>query len=139
MAIDCIFCAIVSGNAEASFVASSDRAVAFMDVRPVGKGHTLVIPRRHATGLCDLDPADGADVFLLAQRVAAAQYAAGFAQGVNLFFADGAVAGQEVFHAHLHVLARRPGDALRLHVNYGAPPTRAQLEDVAGRLRASLP
>lgn len=138
MSSDCIFCAIVSGDAEASFVAESERAVAFLDLRPVGEGHTLVIPRRHAGGLSELDPADGAAVFELGQRVAAAQYAAGLAEGVNLFLADGVVAGQEVFHVHLHVLARRPGDALRMHIEYGAPPTRPELDSVASTLRDAL-
>jgi histidine triad (HIT) family protein len=134
----CIFCAIVSGQAEASFVASTDRVVAFMDVRPAGEGHTLVIPRAHAARLGDLDPADGAEVFGLGQRIAAAQYALGLADGVNLFLADGEVAGQEVFHVHLHVLARRPDDAVRLHVDYGPPPARSDLDAVAGSLRDAL-
>lgn len=136
---DCVFCAIAAGTAEASFVASNDRAVAFMDLRPVGEGHILVIPRRHAVGLVDLDPMDGAEVFLLAQRVAAALFSAGLADGVNLFLADGEVAGQEVFHAHLHVLPRRPDDALTLLVNYGVAPSRSELDAVAARVRTVMP
>jgi histidine triad (HIT) family protein len=97
-----------------------------------------VIPRVHAAGLSDLDPADGAELFRLGQRIAAAQYAMGLAQGVNLFLADGQVAGQEVFHVHLHVLARRPGDALTLHADYGPPPAREDLDELAGRLRTAL-
>jgi histidine triad (HIT) family protein len=138
VADDCIFCAIVAGQAEASFVASTDRTVAFMDIRPVGEGHTLVIPRAHAARLSDLDPADGGEVFGLGQRIAAAQYAAGLADGVNLFLADGEAAGQEVFHVHLHVLARQANDAVRLHVDYGPPPARSDLDAVAGRLRSAL-
>lgn len=139
MVSDCIFCGIVSGAAEASFVASSDRVVAFMDLRPIGEGHTLVIPRRHAQGLADLEPDDGGAMFQLGQRIAAAQRAAGLADGVNLFLADGEVAGQEVFHVHLHVLPRRRDDALKLHVDYGTPPTRAVLDDIATTLRERLP
>ncbi len=54
MVTGCIFCAIASGEADASVVAATDRAVAFMDIRPIGDGHTLVIPRTHATGLSQL-------------------------------------------------------------------------------------
>jgi histidine triad (HIT) family protein len=138
MASDCVFCDILAGRADASPVAASDRAVAFMDILPVGVGHTLVIPRRHASDLSELDAEDGAELFRLGQRIAAAQRQAGLADGVNLFLADGEVAGQEVFHVHLHVLPRRPGDALRLHVDYDPPPDRAELDAVATRLRDAL-
>jgi histidine triad (HIT) family protein len=135
---DCVFCDILVGRAEASVVAAEDRVVAFTDILPVGEGHTLVVPRTHAIGLHDLDPEDGAAMFRLGQRIAAAQRALGLAEGVNLFLADGVVAGQEVFHAHLHVLPRRPGDAMTLHVDYQQPPTREELDALAARLRAVL-
>lgn len=135
---DCVFCDILAGTAEASFVAAEDRVVAFTDILPIGEGHTLVIPRRHAIGLHDLDPEDGAAMFRLAQRIAAAQRRLGLAEGVNLFLADGIVAGQEVFHAHLHVLPREDGDALRLHVDYEPAPTREELDTTAAQLRAAL-
>jgi histidine triad (HIT) family protein len=135
---DCVFCDILAGRAEASVVAAEDRVVAFTDILPVGEGHTLVVPRAHAIGLHDLDAEDGAAMFRLGQRIAAAQRALGLAEGVNLFLADGVVAGQEVFHAHLHVLPRRPGDAMTLHVDYEQPPTREELDALAARLRAAL-
>ena len=135
---DCVFCDILAGRAEASVVAAEDRVVAFTDILPVGAGHTLVVPRTHAIGLHDLDAEDGAAMFRLGQRIAGAQRALGLAEGVNLFLADGVVAGQEVFHAHLHVLPRRPGDAMTLHVDYEQPPTREELDALAARLRAAL-
>jgi histidine triad (HIT) family protein len=135
---DCTFCDILAGTTEASFVAAEDRVVAFTDILPIGEGHTLVIPRRHAIGLHDLDPEDGSAMFRLAQRIASAQRRLGLAEGVNLFLADGVIAGQEVFHAHLHVLPRQDGDALRLHVDYEPPPARAALDATAARLREAL-
>ncbi|MFO7547885.1 MAG: HIT family protein [Acidimicrobiia bacterium] len=134
----CVFCAIVAGEADASVVATTDRAVAFMDLVPIGEGHTLVVPRAHAVGLRDLDPADAAEVMQLGRRVATAQFAAGLAEGVNLFLADGAVAGQEVSHAHLHVLPRRPDDGLRIQLPSTTRPDRAELDAVAARLTAAL-
>ncbi|MCC5949849.1 MAG: HIT domain-containing protein [Nitriliruptoraceae bacterium] len=135
---DCIFCDILAGQAEASFVAGDERVVAFADILPIGEGHTLVIPRRHAIGLHDLDPEDGAAMFRLGQRIAAAQRRLGLAEGVNLFLADGVVAGQEVFHAHLHVLPRQDGDALTLSVDYAPAPSRDALDTTAARLRDAL-
>ena len=134
----CSFCAIIAGEAEGSFVAASERAVAFLDILPVGTGHTLVAPRRHAVGLADLDPEDGADLFRLGQRIALAQWDLGLADGVNLFLADGGVAGQQIWHAHLHVIPRRPDDALVLHVDYDPPPDRDELDELAARLRDAL-
>lgn len=139
MTAGCVFCAIVADEADASFVASSELAVAFLDIRPVGTGHTLVIPRRHAVGLADLEDAEGAELVRLGRQIAVAQRELGLAEGVNLFLADGEVAGQEVFHAHLHVLARRRDDGLRLAVDYPPPPDREELDATAARLRAALP
>jgi histidine triad (HIT) family protein len=135
--MECVFCAIVAGTAEASIVHSDDHVVAFMDIRPVVPGHLLVVPRRHAVGLADLDPEDGGRVFRVAQQMAAAVRLAGLeCEGVNLFLADGVAAGQEVFHLHLHVLPRHPGDGFRLQFNYRFPP-RAELDEHARLIQAA--
>ena len=134
---DCIFCAIVRGESEASIVAEADRALAFLDIRPITPGHTLLVPRTHAPRLADLDPEDGAELLRLGQRTAAALYASGLrSEGVNLFLADGEAAGQDVFHAHLHVLPRFSGDGfgLRFPPDYRVHE-RSELDDVAARLR----
>ena len=134
---DCVFCAIVAGDADASVVAETERTVAFLDLAPVTPGHTLVVPRAHAARLAELDPADGCDVFGLGQRVAGALYRSDLrAEGVNLFLADGEAAGQEVFHAHLHVFPRFAGDGFE----HRLPPDnrardREELDGVARRLR----
>jgi len=131
----CVFCAIASGEAVASIVYSDERIVAFMDIRPATPGHLLVIPRRHATGLIDLDPRDGARLFQAAQRLAGTLRRSELpCEGVNLFLADGMAAGQEVFHVHLHVVPRTPGDGVRLHASWHFPP-RAELDQHAAMLR----
>lgn len=108
---DCIFCAIAAGDAPASIVYEDEQAVAFLDLHPVTTGHTLVIPRRHATDLLDsagalaeIAPAVEATTALLVDRLQA--------DGLNLFQATGAAAGQTVFHLHVHLLPRRTGDGL---------------------------
>jgi histidine triad (HIT) family protein len=134
----CVFCDIVRGDARASVVASGFTTVAFLDILPVNEGHTLVIPRRHAVSLADLTPEEGAEMFEIARLIAAAQRAEGLAEAVNLFLADGEIAGQEVFHAHLHVLARRAGDGMSLGVEYPPAPSRSDLDRTAQRLAARL-
>ena len=134
----CIFCDIATGDAEASIVTSTDRVVAFMDLFPIGEGHVLVIPRAHAAGLADLDDEDAAEMMRVGRRLGAAQLALGLGIGANLFLADGEVAGQEVFHAHLHVLPRNPGDGLHVSFDRAGPATRTDLDAMAGRLADRL-
>ncbi|HEY0639080.1 MAG TPA: HIT family protein [Pseudonocardiaceae bacterium] len=136
--MDCVFCAIVAGTSPSSVVYGDDRVLAFMDIRPVVAGHLLVIPRRHAVGLADLDPQDGERVFRVGQRLAAAIRASSLpSAGINLFLADGVAAGQEVFHAHLHVLPRNPGDGFGLRLSWRHPP-RAELDTNAAAIRDAL-
>lgn len=139
--MSCVFCDLLAGSLEASFVYRDDSVAAFMDIQPVTPGHVLVVPVAHHVALGDLPAGTGAAMFDLAQRVAAGLRRSGLkCEGVNLFFADGEAAGQEVFHAHLHVFPRFAGDGfgLRFPEGYTALPTRAALEQVAAGIRASL-
>ena len=111
----CIFCNILSGKIDASTVYEDDLCVAFMDIQPITTGHVLVIPGEHAAGLADLLAETGEHMFHVAQHIAAALRKSPIrCEGVNLFLADGAAAGQEVFHVHLHVIPRYAGDGFRL-------------------------
>lgn len=141
MGSDCVFCRIVEGHAPASMVYRDSVCCAFMDIRPINVGHVLVIPLQHAAGLSDLPAAAGAHMFRIGQRIAAALRRSGHrCQGINLFLADGQVAGQEVFHVHLHVIPRYAGDGfgLRFGPLNRQPTSRSELEEAAMRLRAAL-
>ncbi len=136
-AADCVFCAIVAGTAPASVIYDDAEVLAFLDIRPVTPGHLLVIPKRHAPLLADLDEATGAPVFRVAMRLARAVRASGLrCEGINLFLADGEAAGQEVFHTHLHVIPRFAGDGFRIDADWGSVmPPRAELDAIAAQLR----
>jgi histidine triad (HIT) family protein len=126
MAGDCLFCAIASGRTEASIVWSDDDFVAFLDIRPLFKGHTLLVPRAHVVTLPDL-PAPLRDPFLAAaQRLASAMVAGLGAQGS--FVAMNNVVSQSVPHLHCHVVPRTKGDGLR-----GFFWPRTKYDDVADR------
>jgi diadenosine tetraphosphate (Ap4A) HIT family hydrolase len=113
-------------------------AVAFMDIRPATPGHLLIVPRHHCASLVDLDPEIAAHLMRVAVRLGAAIRSSGVhCQGVNLFLADGEAAGQDVFHVHLHIFPRFPGDAVRLSADWGRP-TRGELDEVASRIRSAL-
>ena len=138
----CTFCRIAAGTLPGSIVYRDDRVIAFMDLMPVNVGHALVVPLRHAIGLVDLDPADGQRMFAVAQQIAVALHRLpyGRCDGVNLHLADGAAAGQEVFHAHLHVIPRFAGDGFGLKhgpASHVEQP-RERLDATAAALRAMI-
>jgi len=108
----CVFCEIVAGNAPAIRVHEDDDYLAFLDIRPFTRGHTLVIPKSHSVDLTDT-PADTlAGMIAIGQRVAMATRACGLADANNIAINDGKAAFQTVFHIHLHVVPRRNGDKL---------------------------
>ena len=132
---DCLFCKILTGEIPATFVQCQERCSAFLDIRPVNRGHLLIIPQEHATGLADLDPEAGAAMFQMAQHLAGALRNSGLpCEAVNLYLADGAVAGQEVFHIHLHVVPRFEGDGfgLKFGPDYGRQPDPDEMTETAG-------
>ena len=111
---DCIFCKIVAGELPATIVDEDERTIAFMDIAPATRGHSLVIPRAHSADLMSVDPQDLAAVALASQRLATRMRERLRVDGVNLVNSCGAVAWQTVFHFHIHVIPRYAEDPLRL-------------------------
>jgi histidine triad (HIT) family protein len=108
---DCIFCAILAGRMPAFTVVDGPAGMAFLDTRPVFKGHVLVVPRPHLGQLTDLPAELVPDYVDLVQQVAAAVPRALGAQGT--FVAINNVVSQSVPHLHTHVVPRTKGDGLR--------------------------
>jgi histidine triad (HIT) family protein len=136
---DCIFCRIVDGEIPASFVHRGATATAFLDINPLTPGHLLVIPNDHHVSLADVPVETWAHVMRIARRIAVALRTSDFdADGVNLFVADGEVAGQEVPHVHVHVIPRTSTDGFRIASGPlpGAAPSRAELDRRAEAIRA---
>ena len=135
---ECVFCEIVAGESPASVVYADDLALAIMTIGPVNPGHVLVLPKRHAAYLADLDEETGGHLFKVTMRVAEAIRQSGvLCEGINLFLADGEAAFQEVFHVHLHVFPRFPGDPFRLDADWSAKPSRAELDHIAAQIRGA--
>ena len=108
---ECLFCGIVAGTVEANLVLEEEHVVGFLDVRPVFKGHVLLVPRQHLVTLADL-PADlMVPLFGAAQRVGNAITSGLGAQGT--FVAMNNVVSPSVAHLHVHVVPRTKGDGLR--------------------------
>ena len=111
MSVDCLFCRIVSGEADAHRVVETPDVVGFLDVRPVFKGHVLLVPREHVVTLPELPEHLLVPLFSTAQRVADALTSGLGAQGT--FVAMNNVVSQSVPHLHVHVVPRTKGDGLR--------------------------
>lgn len=108
----CIFCSIVAGEAEAFVVGSSSTAVAFLDIAPLSRGHTLVVPTRHVTDLLEGGAEVLHEVAPLVEEVARLLVGRLGADGLNLFQSTGAAAGQEVPHFHVHLVPRWRDDGV---------------------------
>lgn len=141
MNADCNFCRIVRPEAPASFVFENDIVAAFLDTTPITAGHTLVIPKRHAAYLAELLESQSGPIFEAGKRIAAAMRGSlVHCEGVNFHLADGAAAGQAVFHLHLHVIprSRDDGAGLRRPASYGEHPPRRELDAIAQAIRDRL-
>jgi histidine triad (HIT) family protein len=132
---DCVFCSIAADRAPAYRVAEDERTLAFLDVNPAARGHTLVVPKEHAESITEMRASLVGDVFQTAQRVAAALESAFEPDGINVVQSNGRAAGQEVFHAHVHVIPRYEGDTVDLGWAAGDPDD-GVLTDTAATLRA---
>lgn len=132
----CAFCSIAAGEIDADLVLETEQLIAFLDRRPVFKGHTLLVPRDHVETLPDL-PAALRDPFLEAGQLLATAMTTGLgAQGS--FVAMNNVVSQSVPHLHLHVVPRTKGDGLR---GFFWPRTRyedGEAGEYADRLRSAL-
>ena len=139
MSEDCIFCKIVAGEIPSTRVYEDDDILAFMDIGPVIKGHTLVIPKAHFDPITDT-PADVLqNVIAVVQKVARAQGAGLGADGINVTQANGRVAGQVVPHVHFHVIPRFEGDGHRWNWAAKAYDSPEETASFASRIRDAMP
>ena len=106
MVSDCIFCTIVAGEIPASKVYEDDHFLAFLDISQVTPGHTLVIPKKHARNLLEMTPDETAALFNIVSRVTKKVESATQPQGMNIISNMEEIAGQSVFHTHVHILPR---------------------------------
>lgn len=118
-----------------------EQVTVFMDINPVNPGHLLVVPNKHAAGIDDVPEVVCARMFIVGRWMARALRPSGLrCEGVNLYLADGAAAGQDVFHSHLHVIPRFQGNTGRLHLqaDFSAAASRQELDAHAEVIRGSL-
>ncbi|MFC0625407.1 HIT family protein [Kribbella deserti] len=131
----CLFCAIVAGETPAAIVLDTPELLGFLDIRPVFKGHVLIVPKDHVDTLLDLPSELMTPLLTAGQDTATALAAAVECQGT--FVAMNNVVSQSVPHLHLHVVPRTKGDGLR---GFFWPRTKyaeGEIEQYAARIRAA--
>lgn len=110
--MDCIFCKIITQKIPAEIVYEDEYSIAFLDIKPVNPGHTLVLPKAHFRNLLDIPADDLCKVMPAIQKVAGAVIKAIKAEGVNVSTNNEPAAGQLVFHLHFHIIPRFSNDGL---------------------------
>lgn len=132
-----VFTRIVRGEIPAAKVYEDEHTLAFMDINPASKGHTLVISKEEYPGLLEVPPEIAAAVTRTTQRVARAIMKALQADGFNIVQNNGAAAGQVVFHYHVHIVPRWKGDGVSPFAQKrSADP--AELQSLADLIRAHI-
>src|SRR3989344_7122646 len=131
----CIFCKIIEGELPSTKIYEDADVLAFLDIKPVNPGHTLVIPKKHCVNVHDMPDELVGKVAIVAKKIADALLKIGV-KGVNIGTNNGEAAGQIVFHAHTHVMPRYGTDKFSLWV--GKEYDGDEREMVAEKIRSNL-
>ncbi len=133
---DCVFCKIAAGQIPAAKVFENQHALAFLDIKPVNPGHTLVVPKQHFENFLHQDQATVQELAVAVQKVAKAVMQATGAEGFNLGLNNGTAAGQVVPHVHFHVMPRKVSDGYELWKGREYKP--GQMEEIAKKIRDAI-
>ena len=134
--MDCIFCRIIAGEIPCYRVAENDDCLAFLDIEPAAKGHTLVIPKQHSQDLLDTSPDTLALVAQMVQQVAHQIDVTLEPDGINMLQNNRPAAGQVVMHYHVHLIPRWNDDNV-MQAWRPKLATQLDLNEIAAQLRAA--
>ncbi|MDE6625005.1 MAG: HIT family protein [Lachnospiraceae bacterium] len=124
---DCIFCKIAGGEIPSTTIYENEEFRVFFDINPASKGHCLIVPKEHYSNIFEIDPEVAGRLFSLACAVAKGLKQVLDCEGMNIVQNNGEIAGQTVFHFHLHLVPRYTGDT----VNVKWVPGEADMDELA--------
>ena len=124
--IDCIFCKIASGKIPVYKVFENDKILVFLDIKPVSRGHALVIPKKHFADLTEMPENLIAEVMTVGKKIGQKIISSGLGQGFNICINTKKTAGQVVGHFHIHIIPRVEGDGLKLWTGGDYKPGEAE-------------
>ena len=134
---DCLFCKIARGKIPSATIYEDSHFRVILDVNPATKGHCLIIPKEHFDNIYDLDAETACKLFSLATCIARAMRDALGCEGLNLVQNNGEIAGQTVFHFHLHLIPRYKDDGVQLAWT-PHESEEAQLEEIRAAIRKAI-
>ena len=117
---DCIFCKLANGNIPTNALYEDYMVKVIFDAGPVTKGHLLILPKNHFDDIYSLDDETAAHIFKVAVKLSKALKKALHCDGLNILQNNGELAGQTVFHFHMHIIPRYKGDSFEMKFNPGA-------------------
>lgn len=133
---NCIFCRIVSRKSPSNIVYEDDKYIAFLDIYPFSRGHTLVCPKEHGETIWDMKDSDIAELFQVSSKVSKAVVAATEADGFRFVQNNGEAANQVVAHVHVHVIPVKMEDKGRFADRKTLPPD--EMEAAARSIRSEM-
>lgn len=133
---NCIFCKIVAGEIPCDRVYEDEQTIAFLDIKPVNPGHTLVIPKEHHANITETPDAILGSMMSTTRKITQTFPTVLNTENYNLAVNTGAVAGQVVFHTHLHIIPRHEGDGLELW--HGKQYSEGEAQMIAEKIKNAL-
>ena len=134
---DCIFCKIASGDIPSSTIYEDEDFRVILDLGPATKGHALILPKKHFKDIFEMDDATASKVFVLAKKIACAMKKALNCDGLNIVQNNGEIAGQTVFHFHMHIIPRYEGDGQHILWDPGSSDNET-LKQLAAQIASAL-
>lgn len=134
---ECIFCKIANGEIPSATIYENSDFRVILDVAPANKGHALIIPKEHFKDIFDIDAVTAGKLFSLATEVARAMKSVLKCDGMNIVQNNGSIAGQTVFHFHMHLIPRYEGDGVELRWTQGETVPE-ELQELAKAIRKKI-
>ena len=107
---NCIFCKIVNNQIPSKIIFENDLCLAFLDISPISKGHTIIVPKRHYDNIEDISEQDLASIFKVVKKIATIIHQKLNIDGYNILQNNYKAAGQEINHFHVHIIPRNTND-----------------------------
>ncbi len=132
---DCIFCKIANGEIPSATIYEDEDFRGILDLGPASRGHGLLLPKKHFADIFALDDQTASRALVAAKHLAASMKKALNCEGLNILQNNGQLAGQSVFHFHIHLIPRYQGDAVGLPAWKPGEAAKEELEEIAQAIR----
>lgn len=134
---DCVFCKIIAGEIPSATIYENEEFKVILDRFPSGEGHALILPKNHVANVFEIDPEQAGRAYALAAKLARAMKEVLGFEHMNILQNNGTVAGQTVFHFHIHLIPRREGDNIQVTWT-PTEPTDEEIAAVQAKLKNLL-